>query len=240
MEEGSCKISIDVCVSVCFLRRGHRPCGRHAVGCWTRWWARARCGLSSRGSEQGRGPSASPPVLGTPPTPPPAQGAPDSCARPADWPSPSSDARWARAVAGHDECGAKNWPPAHLHGWTRDKKRGWSEYGHRKYIVIYIKRPRCYVKDPKCKTRRQTGRKIKSKILRDWHKETESKNTSHQEINKPKIQTHCTYLLVLHVLAPRTEMFFTAGYMADEQLPALTSCQRCIKSDLAETGDSTE
>ena len=132
IEEGSCEISSDVCVSVCFLRRGHRPCGRHAVGCWTRWWARARCGLSSRGSEQGRGPSASPPVLGTPPTPPPAQGAPDSCARPADWPSPSSDARWARAVAGHDECGAKNWPPAHLHGWTRDKRRGWSEYWRKK------------------------------------------------------------------------------------------------------------
>ena len=62
----------------------------------------------------------------------------------------------------------------------------------------------------------------------------------HQEIDKPKIQTHDTYKLVLHVLAHQTEMFFTAGYMADEQLPALTSCQHCIRNDLAETGDSTE
>lgn len=90
-----CWLSLKVFgVYLCVLcRRGHRPCGRHAVGCWTRWWVRARCGLSSRGSGQGQGPFALPPVLGTPPTPPPAQGVPDSCARPADWPSPSSDAR---------------------------------------------------------------------------------------------------------------------------------------------------
>lgn len=91
-------IIFSVSLFVFFHRRGRRPCGRHAAGCWTKWWARAQCGRSSQALEQGRGPSASPPAPATPPTHPPAQGALGSCARPADWPSPSSDARWTRVV----------------------------------------------------------------------------------------------------------------------------------------------
>ncbi|XP_078100852.1 E3 ubiquitin-protein ligase RNF34-like isoform X5 [Sander vitreus] len=53
-------------------------------------WAPGRSEASSRGSGPGQDPSDSPPVRGTPRTPPAAQGAPVRCARPAVRPSPSS------------------------------------------------------------------------------------------------------------------------------------------------------